>query len=296
VFVGRTETGIETTGLEREMTIWHLLTHTAGLSYDATVLTPVEEIYRAAELFDSLRVLQVPLPEMVQMLATLPLAFQPGSGWRYSVAHDVIGYLVSQISDRPFDTFLEERIFRPLGMDDTGCFVPDKKLDRFSALYSPPGEGGFRLLDASATSPFSRQEGPCSGGVGLVSTASDYARFAHMLLNEGELEGTRILGREAIQMMTTNQLPDELLPIGFGDPWPGVGYGFGFGFGVIVDLDQQTQPESEGVFLFLWGGHAGTNVRIDPKRELIGLIMPQALHYGEPDSTLAPLIHQATVD
>jgi CubicO group peptidase (beta-lactamase class C family) len=94
VFVGSTETGIETTGLEREMTIWHLLTHTAGLSYDVSVITPIEDMYRAAGLFDSLRVLQVPLQEMVQKLAALPLAFQPGTDWRYSVAYDVIGYLV----------------------------------------------------------------------------------------------------------------------------------------------------------------------------------------------------------
>jgi CubicO group peptidase (beta-lactamase class C family) len=292
VFVGSTGTGIETTDLERDMTISHLLTHTAGLSYDVTVLTPIEDMYRAAGLFDSLRVLQVPLPEMVQKLAALPLAFQPGSDWRYSVAHDVIGYLVSRISGRPFDTFLEERIFEPLGMEDTGFFVPQEKLHRFAAMYSAPGEDGFSLLDAPATSPFSRQEGPLSGGVGLVSTTSDYLRFAQVLLNGGELEGIRLLSRKTIHMMTTNQLPDELVPIGFEDPWPGIGYGFGLG--VVVDPGRQIVRESEG--MYFWGGHAGTSFRADPKQELIALIMPQALHYGEPGSTLRPLIHQAIVD
>jgi CubicO group peptidase (beta-lactamase class C family) len=292
VFVGSTETGIKSTGLAREMTIRHLLTHTSGLSYDVTVVSPVEDMYRAAGLFDSLRVLQVPLPEMVQELAALPLAFQPGSDWRYSMAHDVIGYLVSRISDRPFDTFLEEEIFEPLGTDDTGFFVPGKKLDRFAAMYSAPGEDGPSLLDAPATSPFSRQEGPLSGGVGLVSTTSDYLRFAQMLLNGGEVEGVRLLSRETVRMMTTNQLPDELLPIGFVEPWPGIGYGFGFG--VVVDPGQQTVPESEG--MYFWGGHAGTSFRVDPKQELIALIMPQALHYGEAGSTLRPLVYQATVD
>jgi CubicO group peptidase (beta-lactamase class C family) len=177
-------------------------------------------------------------------------------------------------------------------MGDTGFFVPEEKLDRFAAMYSAPGEDGFSLLDAPATSPFSRQEGPLSGGVGLVSTTSDYLRFAQMLLNGGELEGVRLLNRETIHMMTTNQLPDELVPIKFPDPWPGTGYGLGFG--VVVDPGQQTVWESEG--MFFWGGHAGTSFWVDPKQELICLIMPQAMHYGELGGTLRPLTHQAIVD
>jgi CubicO group peptidase (beta-lactamase class C family) len=127
-------------------------------------------MYREAGMFDSLHVLQVSLKNMIKILAELPLGFQPGSEFRYSMAHDVIGYLVSLVSDLPFDTFLEERIFRPLGMVDTGFYVPREKLDRFAAMYSPPGDDGIRLVDAPATSPFSRPDRAPSGGVRRCGT------------------------------------------------------------------------------------------------------------------------------
>ncbi|UCC85843.1 MAG: beta-lactamase family protein [Anaerolineales bacterium] len=289
VFVRTTETGVELADVEREMTIWHLLTHTSGLSYDAVISTPVEEMYREAELFDELRVLQVSLQDMIRILIELPLGFQPGSEFRYSVAHDVIGYLVSLVSDSPFDTFLEERIFSPLGMVDTGFYVPREKLDRFAAMYSAPGDDGIRLLDAPATSPFSRPDRVPSGGVGLVSTASDYFRFAQMLLNGGELEGVRLLSRETVLMMTTNQLPDEQVPI---FSWSGMGYGLGLG--VHVGPDRTRDLGSRGTFL--WLGHAGTNFWVDPNEALIGLIMPQALHYHDYLGPLRELTNQAIVD
>ena len=209
------------------------------------------------------------------------------------MAHDVIGYLVSLISGVPFDTFLEERIFRPLGMDDTGFSVPREKLDRFAAMYSAPGDDGIRLLDTPATSPFSRPGRAPSGGVGLVSTTTDYVRFAQMVLNEGELEGVRLLSRETVLMMTTNQLPDELMPLVFGtSTWPGMGYGLGFG--VHVGPNQTRVLGSQGTFM--WSGHAGTHFWVDPNESLIGLIMPQALHYGEYQDTLRELTNQAVVD
>jgi CubicO group peptidase (beta-lactamase class C family) len=275
------------------MTIWHLLTHTAGLSYDVLEHTPVEDMYREAELYDSLRVLQVSLQDLVKTLAELPLGFQPGSEWRYSVAHDVIGYLVGLVSGVPFDMFLEQRIFRPLGMDDTGFFVPKDKLDRFAAMYSAPGEDGIRLLDAPATSSFSMPDRAPSGGVGLVSTTSDYLRFAQMVLNEGEFEGVRLLSRETVQMMTSNQLPDELLPLAFGtSSWSGMGYGLGFG--VHVGPDQTRVLGSKS--LFMWLGHAGTYFWVDPNEALIGLIMPQALHHGGYQYPLQEIASQAVVD
>ena len=293
VFVKTTETGIELAEVRSAMTIRHLLTHTAGLSYDVLVHTPVEDMYREAGLFDSLRVLQVSLGDMIKILAQLPLGFQPGSEWRYSVAHDVIGYLVGLVSGVPFDRFLEQRIFRPLGMDDTGFFVPKDKLDRFAAMYSAPGEDGIRLLDAPLTSPFSRSGRPPSGGVGLVSTASDYLRFAQMVLDEGEFDGVRLLNRQTVQMMTSNQLPDELLPLAFGtSSWSGMGYGLGFG--VHVGPDQTKIPGSRGPFM--WLGHAGTYFWIDPNEALIVLIMPQALHHGGYQYPLREIASQAVVN
>jgi CubicO group peptidase (beta-lactamase class C family) len=293
VFVKTTETGIELAEVRGEMTIWHLLTHTSGLSYDVLVHTPVEDMYREAELYDSLRVLQVPLQDLVKTLADLPLGFQPGGEWRYSVAHDVIGYLVGLISGVPFDRFLEQRIFRPLGMDDTGFFVPKDKLDRFAAMYSAPGEDGIRLLDAPATSPFSRSNRSPSGGVGLVSTTLDYLRFAQMLLDDGKFEGVRLLSRETVQMMTSNQLPNELLPIAFGtNSWSGIGYGLGFG--VNIGANQTRTQGSKGPFM--WLGHAGTYFWVDPNEALIGLIMPQALHHGGYQYPLREIASEAVVD
>ncbi len=127
VFVRTSGTGVELADVKREMTLWHLLTHTSGLSYDANVQTPLEDMYRETGMFDSLHILQVSLQNMIKILSELPLGFQPGSEFRYSVAHDVIGYLVGLVSDLPFDTFLEERIFKPLGMVDTGFLCAKRK-------------------------------------------------------------------------------------------------------------------------------------------------------------------------
>jgi len=293
VFAGQTETGVELADLEREMTIWHLLTHTAGLAYGVNAEdTPVEDMYRAAEIWDRVWQLRPSLQEMVEALAQLPLAHQPGSDWRYSMAHDVIGHLVGVISGMPFDGFLGERVFGPLGMDDTGFFVPETKLDRFAAMYSPPGENGISLLDTPATSPFSRPEKPPGGGGGLVSTVSDYFRFAQMLLNGGQLDGVRLLTPETVQLMTTNRLPDELVPIHFENPWPGMGYGLGFG--VLVDAAEAEVSGSEGTYF--WLGIGGTSFWVDPTEELIGIMMPQALFYFEPIDAHRNLAYQAIIE
>jgi len=282
VSVGQIEAGIELVDLEREMTVWNLLTHTAGLGgrsmYPGTFARP--------------SVLQVSLQEMVHRIALVPLAFQPGSATRYSLAHDVIGYLVGLISGMPFGAFLKQRIFKPLGMEDTGFFVPEEKIDRFATLYSAPGENGISLLDAPAASPFSRPDIPPSGGVGLVSTVSDYLRFAQMLLNGGKWAGVRLLSRETVQMMTMNQLPDDLVPWDFGDePWPGMGYGLGFG--VIMDPAQSVFFGSEGTFG--WIGLSGCAFWADPKEELILLSIPQAWCYWEAGHALSNLVYQAIV-
>jgi CubicO group peptidase (beta-lactamase class C family) len=288
VFVGQTETGIELADPEREMTVWHLLTHTAGLAYGVDAVdTPVEDMYRAEKMWNPVWQLRPSLQEMVETLAKLPLTHQPGSAFRYSMAYDVIGHLIGVISGTPFDAFLEERVFRPLGMNDTGFFVPEEKLHRFAALYSAPGEDGLSLLDAPETSPFTRAGRTCMGGGGLVSTVSDYLRFAQMLLNKGELDGVRLLAPETVEMMTTNQLSGELVST------RSTGTGYSLGFGVVVDPARAGEVRSEGTYY--WLGIGGTAFWVDPTEELIGTIMPQALFYFEPIDVHRNLTYQAVV-
>jgi len=294
IFVETSETGIIVTDMDREITIRDLLIHTAGLGYGLFEDTPVEDMYRAAGILSPIVVLQVSFEEMIRKLARLPLAHQPGDRWRYSLAHDVIGYLISVIADVPFDLFLQERLFQPLGMVDTGFFVPLCNLDRFAALYGP-GEGGrLNLADKPASSPFLNPNITPSGGAGLVSTTSDYLRFGQMLLNGGELDGTRLLSRKTVELMTANHLADELLPMHFGpDPMPGMGYGLGFG--VCLDVAQSGILGSQG--RFGWDGAAATYFWVDPKEELIGLMMLQ-LFIGEVpiEDLFQNLAYQAIVD
>jgi len=295
VFVEATDTGVVVTDMDREITIRDLLTHTAGLGYGLFEDSPVEDMYRAEKFGATCElVLEPSLPEMIQTLARLPLAHQPGTCWCYSMAHDVIGYLVKVIADVPFDVFLQERVFEPLGMEDTGFFVPESKLDRFASLYQPGETGGLTLVDAPATSPFPNPDNTPAGGQGLVSTTSDYLRFAQMLLNGGQLDGTRLLSHKTIELMTTNHLADELLPICLGpDPLQGMGYGLGFG--VCMDVAQSGILGSEG--RFGWSGAAGTRFWVDPKEELIGLLMTQ-LFFGEESigDRFQNLAYQAIVD
>jgi len=223
VYAGGDRANMELVDLERPVTVHDLMTHTSGLTYQWLEYGSVEEMYRELDTWtdDS-------LPEFVAALAELPLAFQPGAAWRYSVAHDVLAYLIEILSDRPLDAYLQETLFEPLGMVDTGFCVREGALDRFSAMY-----GSLRIEESDSTAmqwymraaegvneclarpEESREAAPHSvfrGGNGLVSTAADYWRFAQMLLGNGALEGTRILGRKTVELMTTNHLPAELMP------------------------------------------------------------------------------------
>jgi CubicO group peptidase (beta-lactamase class C family) len=241
--------------------------------------------------------------EVVHEIVKLPLVHQPGTAWRYSMATDVLGYLIEVISGMTLDVFFEEKIFKPLGMEDTGFYVPEAKLDRFAAEYGPstgsgqaPTEsGGMELLDAPATSQYTRPPRFLSGGAGLVSTASDYMRFAQMLLNGGELDGTRLLGRKTVELMTINHLPDELIPIQV-QPHTLHGCGFGLGFRVLVNLAQAGRLGSEGEFG--WGGGASTSFFVDPKEQLIGLLLTQLVpsRYYPIRNEFKVLVYQALVD
>jgi len=302
VFAGE---GQEGSKLEREVTIRRLLTHTAGLTYDFFDDSPVDAMYREAEMVSRLphAVLRVPLREMIQRLVRLPLAYQPGATWRYSMATDVLGYLIEVISGTSLDEFFEERIFKPLGMEDTDFYVPEAKLSRFAAMYGPTESDGMQLFDAPATSAFSRPTRCLSGGIGLVSTAADYARFAQMLLNGGELDGTarlsspksRLLGRKTVELMTTNHLPDELIPIQL-QPHTLHGCGFGLGFRVLVNAAQVGRLGSEGEFG--WGGAASTSFFVDPKEDLFGLLLTQLMpsRYYPIRNEFKVLVYQALVD
>ena len=175
VFIKKTEEGLGLADLEREITVRDLLSHTAGLGYGWNDDPPFDEIYREADLFNR----EGTIKNMVEKLTKLPLIHQPGAKWHYSVSVDVLGYFVEVISGIPLDQFLEDRIFKPLGMKDTAFYVAEEDWDRFPTSYEPDGNGGIKVNDA-------------------VSTAEDYMRFSQMLLNGGELEGTRLLGRKTV--------------------------------------------------------------------------------------------------
>ena len=301
VYAGTSETGVELVDLERPITIQDLLTHTAGLAYGLLPSTPVEKLYLEAGILTPLRplyiseVLRVPLPEMIRRLAELPLAHQPGTVWRYSIACDVIGHLISVLADRPFDVYLQERILNPLGMEDTRFCVPPGKLDRFAAMYDVTETGDLGLADAPAASPFTNADCHPSGGGGLVSTAADYIRFAQMLFNGGVLDGARLLGRKTVARMTENHIPADLFPLNLLDMWPMPGEGFGLGVSVVMDATQRPVLASRGAYG--WPGAAGTRFWGDPQEELVGLILPQVRFLMAPvQGVFQNLVYQALVD
>ncbi len=294
VLVGQGYTGPQLAPQNPPMTIHHLLTHTAGLSYGFFYDTPIDEMYR-----DSLyRSETASLEEKMLAIAELPLRFQPGSAWNYSVATDVCGYLVQLLADMPFEDFLAERIFEPLGMVDTAFHVAADKLDRFAKLYRHDVQtGAFSEYEGAPHIPWHDYTKPASapsGGGGLVSTMSDYWQFANMLLDEGELEDARIIGRKTLEFMTRNHLKSELLPMAIGlAAIPG--RGFGLGFDVVMDAAQTGVINSEGNFG--WSGAAATNFWVDPQEQLAGIIMTQLMDNMLPfQADFRALTYQALID
>jgi CubicO group peptidase (beta-lactamase class C family) len=279
VFVKATESGLELAEPEREVTMQDLLTHTSGLVYGDPEGSPVEAAVWQADREAEKVAPDETLEEWIQRLVRLPLAHQPGSKWHYGLSTDVLGYVVEVISGLAFDTFLEQRIFSPLGIVDTGFYVPQEKISRLATMYGPAEGGGLQIMDTPETSKYSKPKRFLSGGGGLVSTASDYMRFAQMLLNGGEMNCVRLLSRETVKLMTTNHLSDELIPIQL-DPLTSYlkGHGFGLGFAVITNVAQSGMYGSEGSYW--WGGAANTFFWVDPREKLIGLIMPQFLASG----------------
>ena len=258
------EGGIELTELERGITIYDLLTQTSGLVSDGWLSPPLAKL--VAEI--GLKRPENTLQEFTQKLVKLPLIHQPGKTWRYGDSPEVLGYLVELLSGMSYDAFLKQRIFEPLGMVDTGFGIPDDQRDRLARLYGFSETGSF--AEKVESEPWLIPSSIPRGGFGLISTAPDYMRFAQMLLNKGELNGERILGRMTVEYMTRNHLPKELIPI---QPFPGWfihGYGYGFLFGVLVNAVQAGLLGSEGELY--WGG-LSTCFWIDPKEELFALLM-----------------------
>ena len=272
VFAGGTAEAPQLVPMEQEVTIRHLLTHTSGLVYPNPEGSPVERIMARSGQERQEASGQPTLAEFVSRLVKMPLVHQPGSAWHYGFSTDVLGRVVEVISGRAFDAFLQERIFGPLGMVDTAFWVPPEKLERFSAMYGPEDDGRLKLLDPPA-GEYAKPRRFHSGGGGLVSTAGDYLRFAQMLLNKGELDGVRLLGRKTVELMTMNHLPAALLPFGFGPEEKLRGQGFGLGVRVCMSVAETGIIGSVGDYG--WGGLAGTDCWTDPQEELIGIVMPQ---------------------
>jgi CubicO group peptidase (beta-lactamase class C family) len=271
--------GYMTTPVGRPMKVIDLATHTSGLTYGFMMRTAVDAAYRRNKIVD--RDTKGGLQGMIEQLARLPLDFSPGTAWNYSVAIDVLGYLVEKLTGMSFGKFLQKRLFEPLGMDDTAFAVPDDKIGRFVCCYQPEGKGpGIKLQDDARESPFLREPALESGGGGLVSTAHDYLRFCRMMLNGGTLDGVQILSPKTVALFSLNYLPGgkEVADLAFPGMFSESGYagvGFSLGCGVNVDVAKTRLPGSPGEYF--WGGAAATAFWIDPKEELTVVFMTQVM-------------------
>ncbi len=273
VYTGGSRGSVDSVPATRGITFRDLLTHTSGLTYGFMQSHPVDAMYRDTGVdFQSA---DATLGEVVGRLAKLPLIAQPGEAWNYSVATDVLGHLVEVISGRNFGDFLRERVIGPLGMADTDFYVPAEKLGRFAANYAPGGDGGLTQVDDPLDSRYGVKRELCPGGGGLVSTSADYLRFCRMMLGQGALEGTRLLGRKTVELMTANHLRGDMAAMGqarFSESsYEGVG--FGLGFSVTLDPARAQLLGSAGEYA--WGGAASTAFWIDPVEDMAVVLMTQ---------------------
>jgi CubicO group peptidase (beta-lactamase class C family) len=290
----------------RPILIRDLMTHMSGLSYHFVEESGVGKMYTEGKLLAAHYTLEAAIDD----LARFPLAFQPGSRWRYSVGIDVAARVIEVISGVPLGVFLRERLFEPLGMTDTAFGVPPEKRDRVAAMYGRPDiitpgptmssefaawMGGVNdRIDVSKSYPVDSPDVFVRGGHGLFGTISDYFRFAQMLANGGELDGERVIGRKTLELMHANHVPAALLPLEIGGlPMPG--YGFGLGSRVLMDVAQSGAPGSAGEFG--WSGAAKTHYWVDPKEEVVGLFMTQSMmSFDLPEFDLRALAYQAIED
>jgi CubicO group peptidase (beta-lactamase class C family) len=259
---------------KRKVTILDMFRHTSGLTYGVFSNTPVDIAYRKANL----SYFKEPLESFIEKLAKMPLLYQPGTVWHYSYSHDVLAYLVERLSGMPYDKYLQKVIFEPLGMNDTSFGVAEDKLPRYTTCYGPPGkdskDGKIRAIETPDKSQYLLGAKFQAGGAGLVSTAEDYFRFGQMLLNKGEYNGNRILGKKTVELLRSNHLPPELLPMKLGKmTMPGRG----FGFGVSVVIDAVATANLASVGQYGWSGIATTIFYIDPVEDMVSILMAQFL-------------------
>lgn len=268
VWTGGTQDAPQTEALKRPITIKHLLTHTSGLMYDFMGNDDLTKLWSAADLWTG-----PGLTNFTAKLAKLPLKHQPGDAYTYGVNQDVLGVLIERVSGKRFGAFLEERIFAPLGMKDTGFDVPPDKMNRLAKTYKL-ADGKF-VEDKPIVETWPEAgRGIEAGGAGIFSTAGDFARFAQMLCNGGTLDGQRILGRKTIELMTANHM--VTLPNGQAATRQ---KGFGLGVEVTTDLGQLSMPSSIGQFG--WYGAATTYCQIDPKEKLVAIALVQHFPYNQ---------------
>lgn len=268
------------------ITIRDLLRHTSGLTYGMFGNTPVDRMY-----LDALQALDMDtgrtLAETVDVVAGLPLLADPGTLWNYSMSTDVLGRVVEVVSGAGLADFFRTRIFGPLGMDDTAFHVAAEDHHRLLDVYTRQG-GGLVAVDAADDSPFNEPPSWHSGGGGLISTPSDYLRFAQMLANEGELGGVRLLRPETVRAMTTNQLDEALLPMRLGGPIPSHGWGLGFAVGMDGPVED----------IYWWAGIANTRFWIDPVEDIVAFAWTQYLPSGgvSLDATLRRIVYESLVE
>ena len=296
VCVGGMRGKLETVPAERDITFRDLLTHTSGLTYGFMEATPVDAQYRERGV--DFHAPDKSLGEVVETAADIPLIAQPGAAWNYSISTDVLGHLVAVISGKPFDQFLRERVTGPLRMVDTEFHVASDKLGRFAANYTSGADGRLMLIDDPQKSIYGAPRKICSGGGGLVSTATDYMRFCQMMLNKGELDGARLLGRKTVELMTSNHLRGDMAAMGMPrfseSSYEGIG--FGLGFSVMLDPARAQILGTPGEYA--WGGAATTAFWIDPIEDMAVIMLTQLM----PSSTYAirrelrVLTYQALID
>jgi len=257
----------------REPTVRDLMRHTAGLTYGIFGDSPVDKLYREANVLGR----NDDLKDMCAKLGKLPLQYDPGTKWVYSVAVDVLGRVIEVASGMTFDAFLQKRLFAPLEMRDTGFYVPGDKVERLAAIYRSDGNGTLTPAETRAASPYLTKPKLLSGGGGMVSTTRDYMRFLEMIAQGGELQGVRILKPETVVLMTHNQLPAEVIPISMS---VGKRSGVGFGLGFSVRVEPSDQEASARAGEYGWGGMASTHYWTSPKDDLVVVTMEQTLPFS----------------